>query len=68
MDRASGYQAGTDQFDLTGVSGLNSYADVQALMNQVGAHVVINFGGGDVLRILNTTIATLDNNQGDFLV
>jgi hypothetical protein len=41
---------------------------VQALMTQVGANVVINFGGGDVLRILNTTIATLDNNQGDFLV
>jgi Ca2+-binding RTX toxin-like protein len=67
-DRVAGYQASIDQFDLTGVSGLDSYADLQALMNQVGAHVVINFGGGDVLRILNTTIATLDNNQGDFLV
>jgi hypothetical protein len=67
-DKVLGYQAGMDQFNLTGVSGLNSYADVQALMTQVGANVVINFGGGDVLRILNTTIATLDNNQGDFLV
>jgi Ca2+-binding RTX toxin-like protein len=67
-DRVLGYQAGIDQFNLQGVSGLDTYADLQALMNQVGAHVVINFGGGDVLRVLNTTIATLDNNQGDFLV
>jgi hypothetical protein len=50
------------------VAGLDSYADVQALMNQVGANVVINFGGGDVLRILNTTNATLDANPGDFVV
>jgi Ca2+-binding RTX toxin-like protein len=68
MDRVAGYQPGTDQFDLTGVSGLDSYADVQALMSQAGAHVVINFGAGDVLRVLNTTIATLDANPGDFLV
>jgi Ca2+-binding RTX toxin-like protein len=68
VDTAADYQAGVDQFDLTGVAGLDSYADLQALMNQVGANVVINFGGGDVLRILNITVATLDANPGDFVV
>jgi hypothetical protein len=58
---------------LTGVSGLNNYADVQARMIQVGSDVVIDFDGtldglGQTLKILNTTIATLDANQGDFLV
>jgi Ca2+-binding RTX toxin-like protein len=67
-DTVSDYQPGSDRFDLRGVDGLNSYADVQALMNQVGAHVVIDFGGGDLLKILNTTIGTLNANQGDFLL
>jgi Ca2+-binding RTX toxin-like protein len=68
FDIAGDYQAGSDTFDLTGVSGLASYADVQARMSQAGAHVVIDFGGGNILRINNTTIATLDANPGDFLV
>jgi Ca2+-binding RTX toxin-like protein len=68
LDTAADYQAGVDQFDLTGVSGLDSYADVQALMTQIGANVTIDFGAGDTLTILNTTIAMLDANQGDFLL
>jgi Ca2+-binding RTX toxin-like protein len=67
-DTATDYVAGTDEFDLIGVTGLDVYADVQALMSQTGAHVTINFGGGNTLKILNTTIATLDANQGDFLL
>jgi Ca2+-binding RTX toxin-like protein len=67
VDTAADYLAGTDQFDLSGVTGVDDYADLQPLMTQIGANVIINFGGGDVLRILNTTIATLDANQGDFL-
>jgi Ca2+-binding RTX toxin-like protein len=68
LDTVADYQAGVDRFDLTGVSGLAGYADVQALMSQSGANVVIDFGGGNKLKILNTTIATLDANQGDFLI
>jgi Ca2+-binding RTX toxin-like protein len=68
FDTAADYQPGNDRFDLTGVSGLDDYDDVRALMVQNGAHVHIDFGGGNTLRILNTTIATLDANQGDFLV
>jgi Ca2+-binding RTX toxin-like protein len=67
-DTAGDYQPGIDAFDLSGVTGLNTYADVQALMSQIGAHVLIDFGAGNTLRILNTTIATLNANQGDFLV
>jgi serralysin len=67
-DTVADYQAGSDEFDLTGVSGLADYNDVRALMNEVGADVVIGFGGGNSLTIRNTTIATLDANQGDFLV
>jgi Ca2+-binding RTX toxin-like protein len=68
LDTVGDYQAGTDTFDLRGVSGLNTYADVQALMSQSGANVIIDFGGGNQLKINNTTIATLDANQGDFLL
>jgi serralysin len=68
VDTVADYQAGLDRFDLTGVSGLDTYQDVRDLMSQSGANVVIDFGGGDKLKILNTTIATLDAHQGDFLV
>jgi Ca2+-binding RTX toxin-like protein len=67
-DTVLDYQAGADQFDLTGVSGLSTYQQVHDMMSQVGSDVLINFGGGDSLRIKNTTIATLDANQGDFLL
>jgi Ca2+-binding RTX toxin-like protein len=68
LDTVADYQAGIDRFQLGGVSGLDTYADVHALMSQSGAHVLISFGGGNTLKILNTTIATLDANQGDFFV
>jgi Ca2+-binding RTX toxin-like protein len=68
LDTVADYQAGVDQFDLTGVSGLTNYQDVHDLMTQSGANVVIDFGGGNKLKILNTTIATLDANQVDFFV
>ena len=68
QDTANDYQEGLDEFDLTGVSGLSTYNDVRALMSEVGADVLINFGGSNTLKILGTTIATLDANQGDFLV
>jgi subtilisin-like proprotein convertase family protein len=68
VDTAADYQPGLDEFDLTGVSGLNNYFDVRLLMIQSGANVVIDFGGGNKLVIKNTTLATLDANQGDFVV
>ena len=35
-------------------------------MTQVGKDVVIDFGGGDTLTIVKTTIAILDVHQSDF--
>jgi Ca2+-binding RTX toxin-like protein len=72
-DTVQDYVPGTDKIGLAGVSGLNTYADVQARMIQVGADVVIDFDGtidglGSTLKILGTTIATLNANQGDFLL
>jgi Ca2+-binding RTX toxin-like protein len=68
FDTVGDYVAGSDRFDLTAVSGLATYADVRALMVQSGSNVIIDFGGGNKLKINNTTLATLDANQGDFLV
>jgi Ca2+-binding RTX toxin-like protein len=68
FDVVADYEEGVDQFDLSGVSGISSYAHVRALMVQSGDDVIVNFGGGNKLKILDTTLATLDANQGDFLV
>jgi Ca2+-binding RTX toxin-like protein len=65
-DIVKDYVAGEGQFDLTGVSAVSDYAALQALMTQSGANVSINFGGGHILSIANTTIATPDANQSDF--
>ena len=52
--------------DLQGVSGLNSFADVEARWSQVGSDVVIDLGGGDTLTLQNQNIADL--HQNDFLI
>jgi len=54
-----------DQIDLTGF-GTDYMANVHAHMATVGKDVVIDFGGGDMLTILKTTIATLDAHSFDF--
>ena len=44
-----------DKIDLTGVTGVSSLADVQALATQSGANTVIDFGGGNTLTLNNVT-------------
>jgi Ca2+-binding RTX toxin-like protein len=66
-DRIVKFQAGTDTVDLTGVAGVNDFSELQALMQQDGKNVLIDFGSGDTLTLQKTTIATLTANQGDFL-
>ena len=49
--------------DLTGVTESDSFADMMSQSSQVGADVVIDFGGGNTLTLQNTFIASL---QDDF--
>src|SRR5262249_30201684 len=67
-DTVTDYAAGIDLFDFTAITGLEAYADVQALMTEVGADVRIDFDAHNAITIQNTTIATLNAHQGDFLV
>jgi Ca2+-binding RTX toxin-like protein len=70
-DTVADYLGGIDKFDLTGVSGLDIYADVHDRMQASGAtlqDVTIDFGGGNTLTILKTTIAFLDAHSTDFLI
>lgn len=61
------FQAGTDVVDLTGVASVNDFSELQALMQQVGRNVLIDFGNGDTLTLQKTTVNLLTANQGDFL-
>ena len=54
-----------DKIDLTGVTGVFSLADVQALATQSGPNTVINFGGGNTLTLNNVTRGNLV--AGDFV-
>src|SRR5262245_2712079 len=53
-----------DLVDLTGFTEISSFADVMSQSSQVGADVVIDFGGGNTLTLQNTFIASL---QDDFI-
>lgn len=54
----------------TGISDLASvtdFADLQANhLRQVGVHLVLDVGGGDLLTLRKTLLANLD--AGDFLI
>jgi VCBS repeat-containing protein len=54
-----------DKIDLTGVSGVHSLADVQAIASQSGANTVIDFGNGNSLTL--TGILPADLVDGDFV-
>ncbi|WP_128935729.1 VCBS domain-containing protein [Bradyrhizobium zhanjiangense] len=59
-------QAQTDKIDLTGVAGVSSFAQVQALATQVGLNTVIDFGNGDSLTLSNVTLSNL--TAADFIL
>ena len=60
------YKGGHDLIDLSG-TGVGSFDELKALMAEVGNRVVIDFGNGDGLSIVKTTIAGLEAHKGDFL-
>ncbi|WP_370126386.1 M10 family metallopeptidase C-terminal domain-containing protein [Bradyrhizobium ottawaense] len=59
-------QADADKIDLTGIPGVSTLADVQALATQQGPNTVINFGNGDTLTLLNVTLSNL--TAADFIL
>ncbi|SDJ01426.1 VCBS repeat-containing protein [Bradyrhizobium sp. Rc2d] len=59
-------QAQTDKIDLTGVAGVSSFAQVQALATQVGLNTVIDFGNGDSLTLSSVTLSNL--TAADFIL
>ncbi|MEZ2144669.1 VCBS domain-containing protein [Bradyrhizobium sp. DN5] len=59
-------QTQTDKIDLTGVAGVSSFAQVQALATQVGLNTVIDFGNGDSLTLSNVTLSNL--TAADFIL
>ncbi|RZM88519.1 hypothetical protein CWO91_42495, partial [Bradyrhizobium genosp. SA-3] len=52
-------QAQADKIDLSGVTGIYTLADVQALASQQGPNTFINFGNGDSLTLQNVTLSNL---------
>ncbi|WP_407117244.1 VCBS domain-containing protein [Bradyrhizobium sp. LMG 9283] len=59
-------QADADKIDLTGVPGISTLADIQALATQQGPNTVIDFGNGDTLTLLNGTLSNL--TAADFML
>lgn len=58
--------AQTDKIDLTGVAGISTFAEIQALATQQGQNTVIDFGNGDTLTLLNVTLSNL--TAADFIL
>ncbi len=54
-----------DKIDLTGVSGIHGFADVQAISSQSGGNSIIDFGNGNSLQL--TGIIATDLVAEDFL-
>ena len=64
-DTVDGYSAGADMFDLSG-TGVDSFAELRSLMAEVDDSVVIDFGNGDTLTILDVSVRELSRNKSDF--
>jgi Ca2+-binding RTX toxin-like protein len=71
-DLVTDFLVGTDKFDFTAISGLNTYADLEALMTEANGAVTITFSPGNSVEIHASTgpldIATLHAHQSDFLL
>lgn len=61
-DSIMDFEDDLDFIDLIGVSGLNTVGDALGFASQVGSDVVFDFGDGDELTVLNTTIAALNDD------
>lgn len=58
-DRIHDFEDNVDTIVLGGFAGVTSVTSALALARQSGAHVVFEFGAGDVLTVSNTTLAAL---------
>lgn len=58
-DRVMDFENDVDSLVLRGFANVGTAAQALSFAAQMGAHVVFNFGGGDVLTVLNTTKAAL---------
>ena len=65
MDVTKDFQDGLDQIDVSSF-GFSNVNDVLSLAHQVGDNVVIDFGGGDVLKLLHVQLSSLDGS--DFVI
>ena len=63
-DTLQDFFSSAGQRDLVDLTSFTSFADVMSQSSQVGADVVIDFGGGNTLTLQNTFIARL---QDDFI-
>lgn len=61
-DKVKDYRHGADAIE---INGLGTLAEVLALGAEVKGNVIFDFGGGDVLKVMNTTMGEL---SGDILV
>ena len=64
-DTLQDFFSSAGQRDLVDLTSITSFADVMSQSSQVGADVVIDFGGGNTLTLQNTFIASL---QDDFIL
>lgn len=64
-DTITDFDAGAGTADAIDISsfGLNSLADVQALATDVGSDVLIDFGGGSSIRLLDVSESMLSNED-----
>lgn len=59
LDVLRDFQNNADTICFSGLTGITTVAKALAKADQVGAHVVFDFGAGDRLTVLNTTLAAL---------
>jgi Ca2+-binding RTX toxin-like protein len=64
-DVVGDYQAGKDLFDLRGTD-VDSFKELKAIMTESSSDVFIDFGNGDSLTLLDTSIKVLQQHKADF--
>jgi hypothetical protein len=71
-DIVTDFLVGTDKIDLTAISGIGTYDDLEALMTEANGAVTITFSPGNSIELRAATgtldIATLHAHQSDFLI
>ena len=52
-----------DKIDLSGIAGINSFADIQAIASQPAGNTILDFGGGNTLTLNGVALASLSAGQ-----